>query len=221
MNNRDKIVQDNLALVHSCCNKFRGRGIEYDDLFSAGCLGLIKAVNKFNPDLGLQLSTYAVPVIFGEIKQLFRDGGTVKVSRSLKELSLKINKITGEFQEKQNRSPTVTELAQILEVSAEKIVDALNSARLPISLTSNSDEDDENRQIDLPTDDIMEKVTEKLALEEVINKLEENDKKIIELRYYKQKTQTETAKTLNMTQVQISRREKKILKYLRIQLGVI
>jgi len=220
MNEQDKIVQDNLALVHSCCHKFKGRGIEYDDLFSAGCLGLVKAVKKFNPDLGLQLSTYAVPVIFGEIKQLFRDGGAVKVSRSLKELSLKINKITADFQKKENRSPTVTELAQLLEVSAEKIVDALNSARLPVSLTNNS-EDDENRQIDLPTDDIMEKVTEKLALEQVISKLEDNDKKIIELRYYKQKTQTETAKTLNMTQVQISRREKKILTYLRSQLGAI
>lgn len=221
MNEYDKTVQENLALVHSCCHKFKGRGIEYDDLFSAGCLGLVKAVKKFNPDLGLQLSTYAVPVILGEIKQLFRDGGAVKVSRSLKELSLKINKITSDFQKKQNRSPTVTELAQALEVPAEKIVDALNSARLPVSLTNNNEDDDENRQIDLPTDDIMEKVTEKLALEEVINKLEANDKKIIELRYYKQKTQSETAKTLNMTQVQISRREKKILTYLRSQLGAI
>lgn len=218
MNSRDKTVQDNLGLVHSCCKKFRGRGIEYDDLFSAGCLGLIKAVNKFNPDLGLQLSTYAVPVILGEIKGLFREGGTLKVSRSLKELSLKINKITADFQKEQNRSPTVNELAEKLQVSTEKIVDALNSARLPVSLT-NANEDDENRQIDLPTDDIMEKVTEKLALTQVIEKLEESDRKIIELRYYKQKTQTETAKAMNMTQVQISRREKKILTFLRNQLS--
>lgn len=218
MNSRDKTVQDNLGLVHSCCNKFRGRGIDYDDLFSAGCLGLIKAINKFNPDLGLQLSTYAVPVILGEIKGLFRQGGTVKVSRSLKELSLKINKVTAEFQEKQDRSPTVNELAELLQVSCEKIVDAFNSARLPVSLT-NPNEDDENRQIDLPTDDIMEKITEKLALEDVISKLDDSDRKIIELRYYKQKTQTETAKILNMTQVQISRREKKILTFLRTRLS--
>lgn len=215
----DKIVQENLGLVHSCCNKFKGRGIEYEELFSAGCLGLVKAIKNFNPELGLQLSTYAVPVIFGEIKRLFRDGGTVKVSRSLKELSMKINKISADFQKEKDRAPTVNELAQVLEVSAEKINDALNSSKIPISLTSN-DEDDENRQIDLPTDDIMDKLTEKLALREVISLLEFNDKKIIELRYYKMKTQTETAKILNMTQVQISRREKKILTFLRQKLTV-
>lgn len=216
----DKIIQENTGLIHSCCKKFRGRGIDYDDLFSAGCLGLVKAINNFNEDLGLQLSTYAVPVILGEIKRLFREGGTVKVSRSLKELSLKINKITADFQKKKDRSPTVGELSEILEVSPEKINDALNSAKLPVSLTNNNDEDDETRQIDLPTDDIMEKITEKLALREVINLLDNNDKKIIELRYYKMKTQTETARTLNMTQVQISRREKKILTFLRQKLTV-
>ena len=220
MNSRDKIVEDNLRLVHSCCNKFRGRGIDYEDLFSAGCMGLVKAVNKFKPELGLQLSTYAVPVILGEIKGLFREGGTVKVSRNLKELAIKINRITADFQESKNRPPSINELAQALETSPEKIVDALNSSRLPLSLTNNNEDNDENRQIDLPTDDIMEKITEKLALRQVIDQLEENDRKIIDLRYYKQKTQTETAKTLNMTQVQISRREKKILLYLRSRLSI-
>lgn len=219
MNTRDQTVQDNLGLVHSCCKKFKGRGIEYDDLFSAGCLGLIKAINNFNPDLGLKLSTYAVPVILGEIKRLFRDGGAVKVSRSLKELSLKINKISADFQKHKGRSPTVNELSQLLETSLEKINDALNSSRLPISLTSSCD-DDENRQIDLPSDDIMNELTEKIALREVIKQLDSQDRKIIELRYYNLKTQTETAKKLNMTQVQISRREKKILTYLRQKLTV-
>lgn len=214
----DKTVEENLALVHACCKRFKNRGIEYEELYSAGCMGLVKAVNKFNPELGLKLSTYAVPVILGEIKRLFRDGGTVKVSRSLKELSLKINRETEAFQEKNNRAPTVAELGKLLEVSEEKIADAINSARFPLSLT-NSFDDDENRQIDLPVDDIMDKLTEKLALNDVIEKLDQKDKKIIELRYFKYKTQSETAKELNMTQVQISRREKRILLFMRKKLS--
>lgn len=213
-----EMVEENLALVHACCKRFRNRGIEYEELYSAGCVGLVKAVNRFNPDLGLKLSTYAVPVILGEIKRLFRDGGTVKVSRSLKELSLKINRETKIFQDKYNRSPTLEELSGLLEVSKEKVADAINSARFPISLT-NSYEDDECGEIDLPSDDVTEKLTEKLALSEVISALENKDKKIIELRYFKYKTQSETAKELNMTQVQISRREKKILLFMREKLS--
>lgn len=214
----DKMVEDNLALVHACCKRFRNRGIEYEELYSAGCMGLVKAVNRFNPDLKLQLSTYAVPVILGEIKRLFRDGGTVKVSRSLKELSLKINSETKKFTEQHDRTPTIEELSKILGESEEKIADAINSARYPLSLT-NSYEDDDNRQIDLPADDIMEKLTEKLALNEVLKLLNREDKKIIELRYFKYRTQCETAKALNMTQVQVSRREKKILLFLREKLA--
>ncbi|MEE3427440.1 MAG: sigma-70 family RNA polymerase sigma factor [Ruminococcus sp.] len=214
----DKMVEDNLALVHACCKRFRNRGIEYEELYSAGCMGLVKAVNRFNPDLKLQLSTYAVPVILGEIKRLFRDGGTVKVSRSLKELSLKINSETKKFTEQHDRTPTVEELSKILGEPEEKIADAINSARYPLSLT-NSYEDDDNRQIDLPADDIMEKLTEKLALNEVLKLLNREDKKIIELRYFKYQTQCETAKALNMTQVQVSRREKKILLFLREKLA--
>lgn len=215
----DSMVESNLALVHACCKRFKNRGIEYEELYSAGCMGLVKAVKNFNPDLKLQLSTYAVPVILGEIKRLFRDGGAVKVSRSLKELSLKVNRETEAFQEKHNRAPTIEELAEKLEVSKEKIADAINSARFPLSLTNNSD-DDENRQIDLPSDDIMDKLTEKLALRQIIKELDNKDKKIIELRYFRCKTQSETAKVLNMTQVQISRREKKILLFMRKKLEI-
>lgn len=218
MKNRDKLVEDNLGLVHSCCQKFKNRGIEYDDLFSSGCMGLIKAIDNFNPDYGLQLSTYAVPVILGEIKQLFRNGGTVKVSRSLKELSMKINKTSNDFQLKHNRPPTVGELAKILETTKEKINEALNATRLPLSLTT--DNEDDIKELDLPCDDEVEMLTEKLALKQVISQLDITDKKIIELRYYKHQTQTQTAKVLNMTQVQVSRREKKILMFMRQKLSV-
>lgn len=218
MKNRDKLVEDNLGLVHSCCQKFKNRGIEYDDLFSSGCMGLIKAIDNFNPDYGLQLSTYAVPVILGEIKQLFRNGGAVKVSRSLKELSMKINKTSNDFQLKHNRPPTVGELAKILETTKEKINEALNATRLPLSLTT--DDEDDIKELDLPCDDEVEMLTEKLALKQVISQLDITDKKIIELRYYKHQTQTQTAKILNMTQVQVSRREKKILMFMRQKLSV-
>lgn len=218
MNDRNKLVEENLGLVHSCCKKFKNRGIEYDDLFSSGCMGLIKAIDNFNPDYGLQLSTYAVPVILGEIKQLFRDGGAVKVSRSLRELAMKINKTNNDFQLKHNRAPTIGELSQILNTAKEKINEALNATRIPLSLTTDNDED--IKELDLPCDDNVEKLTEKLALKQVISQLDCNDKKIIELRYYKHQTQTQTAKALNMTQVQVSRREKKILLFMRQKLSV-
>ena len=165
------------------------------------------------------MSTYAVPVILGEIKGLFRESGTVKVSRSLKELSLKITRASSEFENKNQRCPTVSELAKILDTTVEKINDALNSAKIPLSLTAEND-DDENRQIDLPQEDTIDKLTEKLAVKQVIKELNNMDRKIIELRYYMHKTQTETAKELNMTQVQISRREKKILTFMRQKLSV-
>ena len=217
MTERDKIIGQNLGLVHACCKRFKGRGIEYEELYSAGCLGLVKAVNNFNPDYGLKLSTYAVPVILGEIKRLFRDGGAVKVSRSIKELSLKANKYCSDFQLANGRAPTVSEICTALNEDAEKINEALNSARLPLSLTSDSETE---RPFDIPTDDIAEKLTEKLALRDVIRMLDNKDKKIIELRYYQHKTQSKTAEALGMTQVQISRREKKILLYMREKLSV-
>lgn len=217
MSGFDSLIKDNLALVHSCCKRFKNKGIEYEELYSAGCVGLVKAAKRFNPDFGLKLSTYAVPVILGEIKQLFRDSGTVKVSRGLKELNLKINEKTKEFQTKNGREPTINELSDILDEPVEKLNDALNAAKTPVSLNSSPDED---REIDIPCDDISENITEKLALRNVIKELNPSDRKIIELRYYKRITQQKTAEALGMTQVQISRREKKILAFMRSKLTV-
>ena len=216
MTEYDAVVSQNLGLVRACCRRFKDRGIEYDELYSAGCLGLVKAVKNFNPELGLRLSTYAVPVILGEIKRLFRDGGTVKVSRSLKELSIKIKHFSDEFELKNGREPNINEISDGLNVGIEKLNDALNSGRIPLSLTADSDD---NKAIEIPTEDIAEKLTEKLALRDVIKTLEQGDKKIIELRYYQHKTQSKTAEELGMTQVQISRREKKILTLLRQKLS--
>ena len=219
MENKQEIAKANLGLVHACAKRFKGRGIEYDDLFSAGCVGLLKAINNFDWDRGIKLSTYAVPVILGEIKQLFRDSGTVKVSRSLKELSLKASKISDEYLRQHGEEITVNKLAEILETEPERVVQALNASRLPVSL-NNLDRDGDEYVTDIPVDSVEERLSEIISLRQAVKDLEEEDKKLIILRYYKHMTQTQTAKVLNITQVQVSRREKKILANLRNSLAV-
>lgn len=212
-------VEDNLGLVHACCKRFKNRGIEYEDLFSAGCLGLVKAAKKFDNSRNLQFSTYAVPVILGEIKQLFRDGGTVKVSRSIKELAMKAKKISSDYALEHGEDISVTELSRRLDTTPEKTVEALNACQYPLSLTANYD-DEESSQLDIPIESQEETLTEKLSLTQALNQLEEQDKALIELRYYKHKTQSQTARELGMTQVQVSRKEKKILLSIRRKLTV-
>ncbi|MBQ1354309.1 MAG: sigma-70 family RNA polymerase sigma factor [Ruminococcus sp.] len=214
MSDKDKLAQLHLGLVHACCKRFSGKGIEYEELYAAGCLGLTKAINNFDDSRGLQFSTYAFPVIMGEIKRLFRDGGSVRVSRSLRELSLKINRLNNENELKNGTEMTVSQLSKILNVSPEEVAEAMNSARPALSLTADYDEDG-NPQTDVPTPDIQDEISERLSLEAAINALPQNDREIIRLRYYQCKTQVQTAKALNMTQVQVSRREKKILGFIR------
>ncbi len=216
MYDRDRAVSENLGLVHSCAKRFRGRGIEYDDLFQAGCVGLIKAIDNFDESRGLKLSTYAVPVILGEIKGLFRDGGAVKISRSLKELSLKATRELARFSKENGREPQISELAELLGVEPEQATEALNASRLPVSLTT--DEENGFGQLDIPVDSPDEKLTEVISLHDEIKCLEPKDRSLIVLRFFKNKTQSETAKELGMTQVQVSRREKKLLIYLREKL---
>lgn len=218
MSTSDKISpEDNLGLVHLCANRFRGRGIEYDDLYGAGCIGLLKAAKAFDTDRGIKFSTYAVPVILGEIKRLFRDGGTVKVSRSLKELSLKVTRLREDFSIKNSREPTVSELCEMTGEDEETIVEAINVSIPPVSLTANTD-DESSTQTDIPTDAPDEDITDRLALSQVLGELGAEDRKLIYLRYYKSMTQTQTAEKLGMTQVQVSRREKKLLEGMRKKL---
>lgn len=214
---RDELITNNLGLVHSCCKHFKNKGIDYDDLFQAGSVGLIKAVDAFDAEKGVKLSTYAVPVILGEIKRLFRDGGTVKVSRSIKELSLKINRIKGELSGKLNREPTISEIADKLNVSPEAVAEAVCSAQPTISLTY--DYDGEEAVLELPVESHEGKVSDKVGLMQVINTLPEQDKEIINLRFYKSLTQQQTATNLGLTQVQVSRREKAILASIRQKFG--
>lgn len=217
MDNREQRIRDNIGLVHACAKRFKSRGIEYDDLFQAGCLGLVKAVDGFDEDRGVKFSTYAVPVILGEMKRLFRDGGAIKVGRALKELSLKATKETSDFTAKEGRVPTIQELAEILEVEPVMAAQAVGAAQRPISLTC--DEDEGGGQMDIIVEAEDEKIAELLSLQQVVGTLEPRDRKIILFRYFKNQTQMQTAQFLGMTQVQVSRREKVILSKLRAKLN--
>lgn len=210
---RDRFIETNLGLVHSLCKRFVGRGIEYDDLYQAGCIGLIKATDAFDESRGLCFSTYAVPVILGEIKRLFRDGGAVKVSRSVKELGLKITYEKQKLEQKLCREPKISEIAEALGIGAEEVTEALCAAQPTVSLTYESE--DGICEIGLPTVSTEDEISDKLLLDFAMNKLSDTERKIVELRYYKSFTQNKTAKLLDMTQVQVSRAEKKILAKLR------
>lgn len=213
MTDKNDFINKNLGLVHSCCSKFKGRGIEYEDMFQAGCIGLIKATKGFDETRGLMFSTYAVPVILGEIKRMFRDGGTVKVGRTLKELSLKVVRENERLSKTLGREPTVSEIAVSLGVSTDSVTEALCAAQPTLSLTTESE--DGVSEFDIAVEGEGEKLLEHISLGEVMETLPENDRKLIILRYYKSKTQTETANMLGMTQVQVSRRERVILSKMR------
>ena len=217
MENREKLIEENLGLVHACANKFRGRGTEYDDLFQAGCVGLIKAADGFDPSRGFAFSTYAVPVILGEIKRIFRDGGAVKVSRSLKEKGRVLLHEKEKMASETGTEPTISALAERLGWEVEETAQVINAALPPVSLTQ--DDESGGGQIDVPVDNENE-MFERLDLSRVIDTLNERDRKIIEWRYFRCATQSVTAKQLGMSQVQVSRREKKILTLLRTKLAV-
>ena len=212
--NREKVIESNIGLVHACARRFKGKGIEYDDLFQAGCMGLVKATDAFEDSRGVRFSTYAVPVILGEMRRLFRDGGTVKVSRTLKELSLKAVREREHFAQREGREPTVSELSSLLEISEESLVEALGASAPPLSLTH----EDDSCEFDLPVDSPEETLSDLISLKQVLSQLEPKDRQLIILRYFQSKTQTQTAQALGMTQVQVSRREKKILLALRQKL---
>lgn len=200
-----------MGLAHLCARRFQGKGIEYEDLFQAACLGLIKAAENFDYSRGVRFSTYAVPVILGEVRRLFRDGGAMRVSRGLRELGKKAQQAAEELQGDTGRSPGIGEIADRLGVTPEKAALALGACRAPVSLTGGGEGDG----IEIPVEAPEEKMTEQLTLHSILRSMEERDQKLIAYRYYQGKTQTETARLLGMTQVQVSRREKKILAYMR------
>ena len=210
---RDRFIETNLGLVHSLCKRFSGRGIEYDDLYQAGCIGLIKATDAFDESRGLCFSTYAVPVIMGEIRRLFRDGGAVKVSRSVKELGMKINREKQILEQKLCREPSISEISHSLGVSTEEITEALCASQPTVSLTY--EDEDGVSETDLPTVSSEDEISDRILLDGALKRLDETEKRIVVYRYYQSLTQSKTAELMSMTQVQVSRAEKKILLKLR------
>ncbi|MDQ0244313.1 RNA polymerase sporulation-specific sigma factor [Bacillus fengqiuensis] len=214
---RDLIAQKNMRLVWSVVQRFLNRGYEPDDLFQIGCIGLLKSVDKFDLSYDVKFSTYAVPMIIGEIQRFIRDDGTVKVSRSLKELSNKIRKAKDELSKTLNRVPTVLEVAEYLDITPEDVVLAQEANRAPTSIheTVYENDGDPITLLDQIADQNEGKWFDKMALREAIEELDEREKLIVYLRYYKDQTQSEVASRLGISQVQVSRLEKKILQQMK------
>lgn len=209
---RDKMITDNIGLVHAVANRFRGRGADYDDLFQSGCVGLVKAVDNFDESKGFAFSTYAVPVIMGEIRRIFRDGGAIKVSRTLKEKAIKAQSIRDKFIRREFREPTVSEMAQLMDCEKEEVAEILNVITPMVSL--NSAGEDGELTIDIPVDE-SDKLFNKLSVDQLMTHLDDTEKSLVDMRYFKGYTQSKTAELLGVSQVQISRKEKAILLKLR------
>ena len=212
---RDELILNNLGLVGKCASRFIGKGVDYEDLYSAGCIGLIKAADGFREDLGFAFSTYAVPSILGEIKRIFRDDGAVKISRSLKEEARNLAIIKEKYEKENGIEPTVSELAELIGKSIPETAQLICVLQPVKSLTA--DNDDEN-QIDIPAEDEFTPIDNKLSVQQVLDQLSEKDRELISLRFFRGLTQTKTADILGISQVQVSRKEKSILTEMRKKL---
>ncbi len=217
---RDTIVEKNMRLVWSVVQRFLNRGYEPDDLFQIGSIGLLKSVDKFDLSYDVKFSTYAVPMIIGEIQRFIRDDGTVKVSRSLKELGNKVRKMKDELSKDLGRNPTINEIASKLEISPEDVVMAQEAVRAPSSIheTVYENDGDPITLLDQISDQEEMKWFDQIALREAIQTLNERERLIVYLRYFKDQTQSEVATRLGISQVQVSRLEKKILQEMKTQM---
>ena len=216
---KDIIVNQNLSLVWSLVHRFSSSTYDKEDLFQIGCLGLLKAIDNFDPAFQTQFSTYAVPIIMGEIKRFFRDDGAIKVSRSLKELNIKIGKARLELYDTYGREPTIEEIAIYLEASREDVIMALESSAYPASLSEPYTQKDGSKtylESRIAIEDSVS-LNDLLSLKEGIKNLDEKEKLLIYLRYYKDMNQSEIAKRFNISQVQVSRMEKKVIEKLKLQ----
>lgn len=212
---RDELILNNLGLVGSCAMRFIGKGVDYDDLYSAGCVGLIKAADGFREELGFAFSTYAVPSILGEIKRIFRDDGAIKISRNLKEKARVLAIIKEQFEKENGIPPTVSELSEVMNISLSETAQLLCVLQPVKSLTA---EDDDEKQIDIPTEDEYTPIDNRLSIHQVLNVLPPKDRQLITLRFFNGFTQSKTAEILGISQVQVSRREKIILNNMRNKL---
>ena len=220
----EKLVEQNNGLIWSIVKRFNGRGYELEDLYQVGCMGFIKSIQRFDLNFDVKLSTYAVPYMIGEIKRYIRDDGPVKVSRSIKELSIKIKELQKEYFYKKGEEISIHQIAKELKTSREDVILAMESSNTIESLESSTytNQKDGNSINLMETlsnhQDEEEMITNKLVVKQLIENLDERDQDIILLRFYKEKTQAQVAKILGITQVQVSRVERKILGKMRNKL---
>lgn len=214
---KEILFNENIPLIKSICFRFKNKGIEYDDLYQIACIGFVKAINNFDESFDVKFSTYTVPMIVGEIKRYIRDNGALKVSRSIKILSLKINKYIEEFQKSNNETPQIKQIAEYFECSEDDVVLALDSSRMPLSIYEKFEDDEEGQELidKIASYSSEENLVDKIHVRNIIGEFNERDKKIIYLRFFRDETQSEVAKILNVSQVQVSRLENKILEKIR------
>lgn len=209
---KTRLISENTPLIKSIVKRYGNIHVEYEDLMQLGAMGLVKAINNFDVSFGVRFSTYAVPMIAGEIKRFIRDDGAIKVSRALKSASLRIQQITSEYKQTHGDAPSVEYLAEKLGVDPQEIVFAMDSSKYPVSLYEKFDDDNSQCVMDkLATGEDGDDMMNKMILKDFIKTLPGREKTVIVLRYFKDKTQSEIAKILGVSQVQVSRIESKII----------
>ena len=217
---KSKLIEDNSPLVKSVIRRFKNRGVEYEDLYQLGCMGFLKAIKNFSVEFGVKFSTYAVPMIAGEVKRFLRDDGYIKISRQVKSLNHKINFFVEEYKAKNSKSPNIETIAKEFNIEPQEVVFIMDSSKFPLSLYEKSDEDTGQSLLDkLASNENTDDKIDKIILKDLIATLPDREKKIILLRYYRDQTQSEVAKVLNVSQVQVSRLETKILQKIRAAFG--
>ena len=218
---KNRLIEENSPLVKSIVRRYKNKGVEYDDLFQLGCLGFSKAINNFDLSFGVKFSTYAVPMIAGEIKRYLRDDGSVKVSRSTKTLYYSIQKYLEQREQQGQPSPTPREIAQHFEIDESELMFVMESAKMPLSIYDSAGKDDSSSIVldKLSQGDTTDQLISKITISDLLSTLDEKDRKLLVLRYFRDKTQTEVAEMLGVSQVQISRRESKLLSRLKNTLG--
>ncbi len=214
---KEILFDNNSPLLKSIIRRFKDKGVEYDDLYQIASMGFLKAINNFDVKFGVKFSTYCVPMVIGEIKRYIRDNGAIKVSRSLKILANKINRYIEQYQSENNFSPSIENIAEKFNVTADEVVIALDSARLPLSIFDKFEDEDDGVELieKIPCFDNEEKMINKIHLTNLIDELDERERKIIVLRYFRDRTQSEIAENLGVSQVQVSRLENKIIDKIR------
>lgn len=218
---KETLIEHNVSLVKCIVKRYLGKGVDYDDLFQIACIGFLKAITGFDERFGVKFSTYAVPMIAGEIKRFMRDDGSVKVSRAMKQTAKEMNAFVEEYTRKYDKAPSLSEIAKQFQMDETEAVFVMGSSKMPVSLQSGTDfKDGKQRELieTLPAEDNQEDWLDKMLLRGAIESLSERDRKIIVLRYFRDMTQSEVAEKIGVSQVQVSRIENRIIKEFREKL---